>query len=92
MSDETKRKLSSRKLWCAAVGFVTALAAMLGWSDATVERVAALVMAVGALVAYILAEGWADAAGAKLPALPELIDATEAQESTDAEQVTEPAK
>jgi len=59
-----KEKLSSRKLWCAVAGFVTAVGSMLGWGEVVSGRIVALVMAVGSLISYVIAEGWADAAGA----------------------------
>ena len=56
-----KRKLSSRKLWAAVAGFVTAIAAVFGADDMTTQQLAALVSAVGVLVAYIIGESCVDA-------------------------------
>lgn len=56
-----KRKLSSRKLWMAIIGFVTALCVLFGVDDIKVEQICALVGALGSLIAYIFAEGYADA-------------------------------
>ncbi|MBO5374619.1 MAG: hypothetical protein J6A54_04140 [Clostridia bacterium] len=60
-----KRKLTSRKLWLAIIGFVTALLVAFGVDDIKIEQICALIGALGSLCAYILAEGYADARGAK---------------------------
>lgn len=57
-----KRKLTSRKLWIALIGFVTALCVAFNVDADSIEKVVALVMAFGELIAYIIAEGWADSA------------------------------
>lgn len=57
-----KRKLTSRKLWVAVVGFITALLVAFKLEEAVIAQVAAVVMAFGTLISYILAEGWIDAA------------------------------
>ena len=56
-----KRKLTSRKLWVAVVGFITALLVAFKLEEAVIAQVAAVVMAFGTLISYILAEGWIDA-------------------------------
>lgn len=56
-----KRKLSSRKFWCALVGFVTSILYLFNVAEATVEQITAVIMAGASLIAYILAEGWVDA-------------------------------
>ena len=56
-----KTKLSSRKLWLAIIGFVSALLMAYGSDPGTVEKVTSVIMAGGVLVSYILAEGWIDA-------------------------------
>lgn len=58
------RKLASRKFWMAVVGFATPLMTMLNVADNTAVQVTALIMAGGALIAYIIGEGMADAAAA----------------------------
>lgn len=55
-----KRKLTSRKFWIAVIGFVTALCIAFNVDQGSIEKIVALVMAFGELIAYILAEGWAD--------------------------------
>ena len=63
MSEEWKRKLTSRKFWVAIAGFVTGLIAYINNpGDPT-----GLIMSLGAVVAYIVGEGLIDAADAKAP-------------------------
>ncbi|MBQ7293061.1 MAG: hypothetical protein IJW79_04905 [Clostridia bacterium] len=61
ISDNIKRKLSSRKLWSAVVGVAVSLAAMFGIDEMTTGQITGLVSAIGVLVAYIFAEGMVDA-------------------------------
>ena len=61
------QKLTSRKFWAAIVAVITSVCVIFGVEDITMEQVTALVMAVGALIAYILGEGFVDAANAKKP-------------------------
>ena len=56
-----KKKLASRKLWAAIAGFATAVAAVFGADEMTTQQLAALVSAVGVLVAYIIGESCVDA-------------------------------
>lgn len=56
-----KKKLSSRKLWLAIIGFVSALCVAFGVEDIKIEQICALIGALGTLIAYIFAEGIADA-------------------------------
>ena len=56
-----KRKLSSRKLWVAVVGFVSALLMGFGFSESDVAQIAGIIMSGATLIAYILSEGWVDA-------------------------------
>ncbi len=58
---ELKRKLTSRKLWAAAAGFAAALAVAFGVDELTAEQIAAVISAVGLLIAYILGESYVDA-------------------------------
>lgn len=60
-----KRKLSSRKLWAAAVGIVTGLAMVFGLDEGTISSVAGAVVSVASVVSYIIAEGKVDAEGVK---------------------------
>ena len=56
-----KKKLSSRKLWLAIIGFVSALCVTFGVEELKIEQICTLLGALGTLVAYIFAEGYADA-------------------------------
>jgi hypothetical protein len=64
MNIDWKRKLSSRKLWLAVAGFVSGLLMFFGESEAVATKVSALIMSLGCVVAYIIAEGWIDSANA----------------------------
>ena len=55
------RKLTSRKFWAAVVEFITALLLAFHFDESVIAQVASIVMAGGALIAFILAEGWVDA-------------------------------
>lgn len=65
MQVDWKSKLTSRKFWAALVAVIMAVCVIFGVDDITTEQITALVMAVGALIAYILGEGFVDAARAK---------------------------
>ena len=58
------RKLTSRKLWMAAAGFVAGLIVALGESAELAETVSGLIMSGASVLGYLLAEGLADSAGA----------------------------
>lgn len=60
-----KQKLTSRKFWAAAIGFVTALLVAFGVNDLTIEQVVALITAASTLIAYIIGEGMVDVAREK---------------------------
>lgn len=55
-----KKKLTSRKLWVAIIGFATALCIALNVDADSIEKIVALIMAFGELIAYIIAEGFVD--------------------------------
>jgi len=57
------RKLTSRKLWMAVVGFVTGLLIYLGQSAEQAEKLGALILSAASVLAYILGEGLADSSG-----------------------------
>lgn len=59
------RKLTSRKLWLAIVGFITPLLLAFGVSENDTAQIAAIIMAGADVLGYLLAEGLADAANAK---------------------------
>lgn len=56
------RKLTSRKLWVALVGFVTGLLVYFGQTEQQAAQIGALIMSAGSLIAYIFGEGMIDAA------------------------------
>ena len=62
MKSDWKRKLTSRKLWAAVVGFVTPLILASGGSAELATEIAAIIMSGAALIAYIIGEGLSDAA------------------------------
>lgn len=64
MSEDMKRKLTSRKFWVAVVSFVTMLISAFGVAEETATQVGSIIMAGATAVAYIIGEGLADVAGA----------------------------
>ena len=65
MSDDLKRKLTSRKFWAAVAVFVAGIIKAFGGAESVAAEVTALIMAGAAVVAYIIGEGLIDAASAK---------------------------
>lgn len=57
-----KEKLSSRKFWIAAVGCITGILGMIGLNDNIVALIAFVVLELGSIVGYCIAEGMIDAA------------------------------
>ena len=57
-----KSKLTSRKFWAALIGFINPLMISIGFSENKAAQVAAIIMAGGTLIAYIIGEGLVDAA------------------------------
>lgn len=55
-----KRKLTSRKLWMSIGNFVSMMLVFCNYSESTATQVAALIMAGGSVIAYVIAEGWTD--------------------------------
>ena len=55
------RKLTSRKLWLAVIGFVTPLLLAFGIAEDTTTQVTGIIMAGADVLAYVIAEGLADA-------------------------------
>lgn len=54
------RKLTSRKMWTAIIGFVTGLLIYRGKSEAEAEQIGSLILMAASVVAYIVGEGLAD--------------------------------
>ena len=69
-----KRKLSSRKFWCAAVSFTAALLVAFNVNSLTVEQITLIVSGIGALIVYILGESYVDAKRAQTGTKPEAGD------------------
>lgn len=65
MKIDWKRKLTSRKFWCAAIGFITAILTAFHVDNMTIEQVTAVISATAVLIAYIIGEGMVDAANVK---------------------------
>lgn len=63
--NDLKRKLSSRKFWAAAAGLVSAVLAVMNYSESEIMQAVSVVSAAGVLIAYICAEGCVDAARAE---------------------------
>ena len=59
-----KKKLTSRKFWIAVAGFTVSVIALFAGSPELADKIAALILATGSVVGYIIGEGLADAAGA----------------------------
>ena len=60
-----RQKLSSRKFWAAAAGFVSALLVAFRASEGTISQVSAIITAGGVLIAYILGESMVDSSHSK---------------------------
>lgn len=65
--EDVVRKLTSRKFWATIAEFVTMLLITLNCEQGSTEKIASLIMAGGAVIAYIVGEGLIDAARAKAP-------------------------
>lgn len=60
MKIDWKQKLSSRKFWAMIAAIVTSILTLVNVGDDTVTKVAAVVTAFGAAIAYIFAEASVD--------------------------------
>ena len=58
------RKLCSRKFWLAVAGLVTGAVSFLKNPTTDTEAITSLILALGSVVAYVIAEGMVDAASA----------------------------
>lgn len=68
-----KEKLSSRKFWACLCSVILSVMVIFGYSDEEKTKIAGLITATGALIAYILAEGNVDALSAKEDMFTSLI-------------------
>lgn len=73
-SIDWKRKLTSRKLWAAICALVANLVIAFGGTEAESVQITAIIMATGAVIAYIIGEGLVDAvnAGAEVEILEDI--------------------
>lgn len=60
-----KTKLSSRKLWLAVVELVSGLLLIFGVSESQVSQICGVIMSLGSVIGYLIAEGLTDSARAK---------------------------
>ena len=60
MSDEMKRKLTSRKFWLAVCSFVAPLVVVFTGDKNAATNMTALIMSGASIIAYILGEGFVD--------------------------------
>lgn len=74
-------KLTSRKLWVSIAGLVAAVMAYLNCNDNTTVQVSAIIMALGSVVGYLIANGLTDSTGTESVSDAETSDAT--GQSTD---------
>ena len=61
MKIDWKQKLTSRKMWAAVIGFITAICFAFGVDEPTTAQIVALISALSTLIAYIIGEGIVDA-------------------------------
>jgi len=57
---DLRRKLTSRKFWCAIVAFLTPLLFLFNIGQEVVAQVTLVITSVGALIAYIFSESSVD--------------------------------
>lgn len=60
MKIDWKRKLTSRKLWLSVANFVSMLYVYFGHAVSEGEKIAALILAGGTVIGYVIGEGLAD--------------------------------
>lgn len=60
MKIDWKRKLTSRKLWISLANFISMLYIYFGHAVSDGEKIAAIILAGGTLIGYVIGEGLAD--------------------------------
>ena len=75
-----KKKLSSRKLWAAAVGIIVGLAAAFGIEENEYAQIVGIVGSIVSAVSYIFGEAKIDAAASVPILIPEIAKNTEETE------------
>ena len=63
--EDVIRKFTSRKFWACVVALVTAILIYFHVPEDSINQIVAIIMAFGALIAYIFAEGWVDSSRLK---------------------------
>ena len=63
--EDVIRKFTSRKFWACVVAFVTTILIYFHVPEDSINQIVAIIMAFGALIAYIFAEGWVDSSRLK---------------------------
>lgn len=81
------KKLASRKLWVAIIGFVSAILVIFGVDDIQIEHICTLLGALGTLCAYIFAEGYIDAKSIKTDTSSDEIEENTTEESQNEEKL-----
>lgn len=71
MKIDWKRKLTSRKFWACVASFVFMLLIYFKFSETEASQVAALIMAGGSVIAYIIGEGLADSSNSIIQLEPQ---------------------
>lgn len=85
MKIDWKRKLTSRKFWMALASFISMLVIYFTHSEAEGTSIASLIMAGGAVIAYIIGEGLADNGNIIFPVVEPVDDSVIDEEDVDAE-------
>lgn len=62
--EKLKRKIGSRKLWVSISGLIIAIVTLACGNAELAERIAAIALAAGSVIGYLVAEGSVDAASA----------------------------
>ena len=86
MKIDWKRKLTSRKFWMALASFTAMLVIYFTHSEAEGTAIASLIMAGGAVIAYIIGEGFADNGNKIFPVVEPVDDSVIDEEDMDADE------
>lgn len=60
MSEQIKKKLTSRKFWIAVAGFITAILVAWNVDDNSIGQVTAIIMGFADIIVYVFAESYVD--------------------------------
>lgn len=91
MKIDWKKKLTSRKFWMALASFISMLVIYFTHSEAEGTSIASLIMAGGAVIAYIIGEGLADNGNIIFPVVEPVDDSVIDEEDIDTEIAEETA-